>query len=276
MICKSKIAILMATYNGERYIREQIDSILCQTLQDWHLFVHDDGSKDGTVAIVKEYCSKHLDKITLLDYPVQGGVCKNFESLLAEVEAEYYMFCDQDDVWEPNKVETEYSTLLKKETVSGKNIPQAVYTDMSIVDKDLKVIRNDMLRPEHLALLNSQPQYMVVSSCVAGCTMCFNRKARDLALPFPDGCYMHDYRLVASALSKGELTYIPQKLIKYRQHETNVLGANGEYHFTLGNMTEKISMLKKIYNTTHPIYFHNVWHLLYWKLRFTIAFHLLK
>ena len=70
-----KIAILMATYNGEKYLREQIDSLFAQTCQDWHLYVHDDGSKDGTIAILREYAEKNPQNITLMDYPSQGGAC---------------------------------------------------------------------------------------------------------------------------------------------------------------------------------------------------------
>ena len=100
----NSIAILMATYNGETYLKEQIDSLLAQTCQDWHLYVHDDGSKDGTVAIVKGYAEQYPEKVTLLDYPPQGGPCKNFLSMMEKVEAPYYMFCDQDDVWMPEKL----------------------------------------------------------------------------------------------------------------------------------------------------------------------------
>ena len=83
------IAILMATYNGERYLAEQIDSLMAQTYQDWHLYVHDDGSQDGTVDILNSFASAHPDKITLLDYPKAGGACKNFMSMLERVEAPY-------------------------------------------------------------------------------------------------------------------------------------------------------------------------------------------
>ena len=93
------IAILLTTYNGAVYLRRQIDSILGQDTGGWHLYVHDDGSADGTVEILKEYQTGYPDIITVLDYPSQGGAMKNFFSMLQRVDAEYYMFSDQDDVW---------------------------------------------------------------------------------------------------------------------------------------------------------------------------------
>ena len=105
------IAILMATYNGEKYLGEQIDSFLSQTSHQWHLFVHDDGSTDGTIVILNDYVSKYPEQITLLDYPPQGGALQNFMSLLEKVEADYYMFSDQDDVWHPTKVELSYQAM---------------------------------------------------------------------------------------------------------------------------------------------------------------------
>jgi glycosyltransferase involved in cell wall biosynthesis len=94
----STIAILMATYNGEKYLGEQIDSLLAQTNMDWQLYIHDDGSTDNTQAILQEYAQKHSN-IHILEYESQRGAMKNFLSLLQRVEADYYMFCDQDDVW---------------------------------------------------------------------------------------------------------------------------------------------------------------------------------
>lgn len=109
--CPNTIAILMATYNGEKYLGEQIESILAQTYKDWHLYIHDDGSKDNTVTILKEFVAKHSQQITLLEYSSQGGACRNFLSMLERVDAPYYMFSDQDDVWLNEKIEIEYKKI---------------------------------------------------------------------------------------------------------------------------------------------------------------------
>ena len=98
-----RIAILMATYNGAKYLREQIDSILSQTSNLWHLYIHDDGSKDGTMEILNDYTTRYPETVSVLDYPSRGGALQNFMSLLEKVEADYYMFSDQDDVCIPRR-----------------------------------------------------------------------------------------------------------------------------------------------------------------------------
>ena len=99
-----KIAILMATYNGEKYICQQIDSILSQTCKDWELYIHDDGSTDNTIAAVESYVEKYPDKIHLIDGKSTGGAKYNFFYMFGQVEAPYYMTCDQDDVWLENMI----------------------------------------------------------------------------------------------------------------------------------------------------------------------------
>ena len=132
------IAVLLATYNGEKYLKEQIDSILEQmdrVPDKCALYVHDDGSTDGTCEILKEYASQYPDCVKLLEGPPQGGSTKNFMYMLSEVEADYYMFSDQDDVWLPEKIEREYEEIKKLE-----GSPALVFSDMKVVDEDLKVI----------------------------------------------------------------------------------------------------------------------------------------
>ena len=98
-----KVDILLATYNGEKYIREQIDSILNQTYKEFRLLISDDGSTDGTRDILNEYKAKD-DRIEIFMQEENLGVVKNFEFLLKKVEAKYYMFSDQDDIWKDEKI----------------------------------------------------------------------------------------------------------------------------------------------------------------------------
>ena len=98
-----KTAILMATYNGEQYVAEQIDSLLAQTDSDWTLYIHDDGSKDHTQEIINKYAETH-DNIMVMDFPGGNGAKENFFKMMFSVDADYYMLCDQDDVWLPEKV----------------------------------------------------------------------------------------------------------------------------------------------------------------------------
>lgn len=223
--CNSSIAILMATYNGERYLREQMDSLLVQTCDDWHLFVHDDGSQDDTINIVTEYKEKHPDKITILTYPSQGGACKNFLSMLERVDAPYYMFCDQDDVWLPEKT----ALSLQEMKVREQEQPEAgiiICTDLTVVAEDLKVVNRSMWE-----YLSNYPEYIRTfrdagaSAIVTGCAMLFNRKAKEACLPYSSVVMMHDCWVCLCCLSQqGRLYGIPQQTIYYRQHGDNSLG----------------------------------------------------
>ena len=143
------IAILMSTYNGERYLREQIDSLLSQTNKDWILYIRDDGSTDGTVLIVKEYEREYPYKIVLLEDGLGnlGSGC-SFMQLLSSVNSDYYMFCDQDDVWLSDKIEKTY---LKLRTMESEDIGKSVvvFTDLYIVDKSLNIISNSLWEKCH-------------------------------------------------------------------------------------------------------------------------------
>lgn len=220
------IAILMATYNGERFIGEQIDSLLSQTYTCWHLYVHDDGSNDATRTIVKDYASSFPEKISLLQYPPQGGACQNFISLLERVDAEYYMFCDQDDVWLPEKIALSIDTMLMKEKQNvGK--PIIVSADLYVADENLNVIHPS--RSKYSALY---PQYIrcfddcAPTAGVTGCTMLFNRVAKDCCIYPVPSIAMHDRWLCLCTLkAEGKLYWIDKSLIYYRQHGGNCLGA---------------------------------------------------
>lgn len=230
----STIAILMATYNGEKYLAEQIDSLLAQTCQDWHLYVHDDGSKDDTLAIVRRYTEKYPEKITLFDYPAQGSACRNFMSLLEKVEASYYMFCDQDDVWINTKIEQECSAMKNLE-MQNDNQPIIVNSDLVVVDVNLQTIN-----PSYWQYQNIYPDFIKrfedfsATNVVTGCTMLFNQLAKE-AIQKPNvHTIMHDAWITLCVVANNGILYnMKTPTVLYRQHGHNAIGAKDAKRLTI-------------------------------------------
>ena len=130
------VEILLAAYNGERFLREQLDSLLAQTWEQWHLTVSDDGSTDGTSAILDGYAAQYPDRIRRVRHEGRfGNACDHFFWLMKECGASYMMFCDQDDVWHPDKVEKTMRALLEAEDEAGTDTPVLVFTDLTPVTK---------------------------------------------------------------------------------------------------------------------------------------------
>lgn len=222
-----KIAILMATYNGEKYICQQIDSILSQTCKDWELYIHDDGSTDNTVAVVESYVEKYPDKIHLIDGKSTGGAKYNFFYMFGQVEAPYYMTCDQDDVWLDKKIELTYDKMLAIEDKA--DVPCLVYTELRVVDSELNTIADTMSEYQSLDCHKRTINQFILQNSVTGCTMMINRALRDKMLRITDidNTIMHDWWAALVAAQFGKTAFIDEATILYRQHGDNSLGALG-------------------------------------------------
>ena len=251
----NNIAILMATYNGETYLKEQIDSLLAQTCQDWHLYVHDDGSKDGTIAIVKGYAEQYPEKVTLLDYPPQGGPCKNLLSMMDKVEAPYYMFCDQDDVWMPEKIALSIQEMKRLEDEHPQK-PIVVFTDLHVVDEQLNITYDSMWRYTGI-----HPQYIKTfedtgghTSIATGCTMLFNKLSKTCCHYSSEKAIMHDCWVCLCTLREGGIVFgLNKQLVLYRQHGNNCLGA-AETKAPDVNIRYRIKNIDKVYRSNRNYY----------------------
>lgn len=222
-----KIAILMATYNGEKYICQQIDSILSQTCKDWELYIHDDGSTDNTIAALESYVEKYPNKIHLIDGKSTGGAKYNFFYLFGQVEAPYYMTCDQDDVWLDKKIGLTYDKML---TIENKaDVPCLVYTELRVVDSELNTIADTMSGYQSLDCHKRTINQFILQNSVTGCTMMINRALRDKMLHITDidNTIMHDWWAALVAAQFGKTAFIDEPTILYRQHGDNSLGALG-------------------------------------------------
>ncbi len=215
-----KVNILLAAYNGERFIREQVASIQAQTYQEWNLLIRDDGSQDGTREIISELAQAD-SRIHWIDAKssVNLGVIKSFHRLMTVEKADYYFFSDQDDIWLPNKLEL--SLQYAQSYPKGK--PLLVYTDLKVVDQNLQVLRDSMIRTQSDHANTSLIQELTENT-VTGGTMLINHDLAQL-WTLTDDLVMHDWYLALLAAALGHLVYLDEPTELYRQHDANVLGA---------------------------------------------------
>ena len=226
---EEQIDILLATYNGEKYLREQIDSILNQTYKNIRLIISDDGSKDNTVQILEEYKQKD-SRVKLYIQKNNLGYVKNFEFLLKQVESNYYMLSDQDDVWTKEKVQKSFEYMKN-------NNADLVFGDLEVVDKNLNTIYKSF---GDFMLLNNKIKKNINSykvnylyNCVTGCTLLSKKKFIEKILPIPkDSKYVaHDHWIALMVLvNGGKMAYMTEKYIKYRQHGNNQIGTEKISH----------------------------------------------
>lgn len=242
------ISILLATYNSELYIRELLDSLLAQTYDDWNLVVRDDCSSDNTISIIRDYMTQYPEKISILDNEGKNlRSYRNFYELLSKVESEYYMYCDHDDVWLPNKIEL---SIKRMKDVEKNGLPVVVHTDMKVVDQNLNIISESFWNYSRLLPEHTEFKELVQCNSVNGCTMLFNRKARDLALQHVDHATMHDMLVTQTAAANGGIiSPIYTATVLYRQHVDNVVGARKrDIKYQLGKLKKIGSVISQNYS----------------------------
>ncbi len=227
------IEILLASYNSEKYIGEQIESILGQTAQEWHLTIQDDQSSDRTAEIVRSYQAAYPEKISFcINEKNLGGSKYNFYDLLLKADADYAMTCDHDDVWLPDKVERTFAAMLDLEQQYGKNVPLLVHTDLKVADAELKVVAGSMFFQQNLDPGRKSLGELLVQNNVTGCTMMVNRSLLALLSPkIPPNLIMHDWWCGLVAAAFGAIGYVSEPTILYRQHGENQVGAKNVRSF---------------------------------------------
>jgi glycosyltransferase involved in cell wall biosynthesis len=220
------IDILLATYNGAAHLGEQIDSLLSQEFRDWRLLVRDDGSDDGTAELLESYAARFIGKIrTLPNRGIRLGPSGNFSELMLNSDAEYFMLCDQDDVWMPGKTGSTLEEMKKLESEYGRDKPLLVHTDFRVVDESLNVLADSGWRYQKIDPERNSLNRLLVQNVATGCTVMFNRALRNLALPVPPDAVMHDWWLALVAGAFGGIGHLPEPLLLYRQHGVNSVGA---------------------------------------------------
>lgn len=218
---KEKVLILMSTFNGENYLREQLNSLIHQTYLNLEILIRDDGSIDKTLEILNEYSMKYPN---IKFY--QGKNLKPAKSFLDLIKkaskAEFYAFCDQDDVWDKDKIEIAINKI-KKENPENQ-YPCLYFSQTRLVDKDLNEINNIKRIKENKITIGNA----LIENIATGCTVVFNERLLELLrkIEFEDvkSGYMHDSLAYRIAFSTGKVIYDNIPHISYRQHENNVIG----------------------------------------------------
>ena len=222
---KPLIKIIMATYNGEAYLSAQLDSILAQSYDNYQIIVSDDGSTDRTIDILADYINKHPGKVILLDKDRYfGSACSNFFYLMEHCGDGYVMFCDQDDVWDEDKIA---QTLDKLRQIEKENRPALVFTDLEVVNEELRQIAPSFMRYSKLDGSRCALNQLLVQNVVAGCTAMANDKLIQLAREVltAEDILMHDWWIALIAAAFGNISYFNKPTVKYRQHNKNTVGA---------------------------------------------------
>ena len=231
------VSVLLSTYNGAKYLREQIDSLLKQEGVNVKIFVRDDGSKDDTVKILEEYESR--GEITL-EKGKNVGFSQSFSWLINNApQADYYACCDQDDVWLPTKILDGVNAL---ENENNHEQPLVYFTSLNVVDENLNLITKD----SHIHYNNNSPTLFIDNVLMPqcnGCTFVFNQKLKDLYSTIPShNIFTHDYTLMTLTSAFGKVIFSNNSKILYRQHASN---AYGFYKGSLRNMLRSVKAFFK-------------------------------
>lgn len=240
------VDILLSTYNGEKFLVEQLESVFAQSFQDFTLVVRDDGSTDATLEMLEEFVLKYPQRIRVLDDGLGNlGSSASFMKLLEFSDAKYMMFCDQDDVWMSDKVEVTLLEMLRLDVGDATEMPLLVFSDLKVVDSSLNIMADSFWEYQKMTPdIAHEWKKLLAQNVVTGCTMMINQKAKECSLPFALKMMVHDQWIGVNVAKYGRVSYIDTKTILYRQHDNNVEGANSYgYRFIL----QKLKKITKIY-----------------------------
>jgi len=232
------VAIIMATYNGEKFLKEQIESILSSTYKEFKLYIVDDGSKDSTMEILHRYKMRYPGVIHVSQNEKNMGVTLNFLNAINRTTSDYIMLCDQDDVWKKDKIAKTLNRMKQIEVQFGKDLPVAVFTDAYVTDSKLNIIHPSFFKSGRLNPQLTDLPHMLMENKLIGCTVMINGALRRIlqSRPLPKKARFHDGWLGLIAASFGKISFIPEPTLFYRQHETNVVGNRGFCSYVLNRL----------------------------------------
>ncbi len=228
-----KISVALAAYNGEKFIREQLESVLSQLSNDDEVIISDDFPEGETRKIVEEM-AENDGRIKYFKGPGKG-VIANFENAISLCTGDYIFLCDQDDVWLPDKVESVRAELDKGVTL--------VLHDCMVTDENLKITQTSFFNfhGTKIGYVNN-----IIKNCFMGCCMAFNADLKKVILPFPDNLPMHDQWIGLAAVKTGKVKKLDKPLLLYRRHGGNVTGGKSKLIPKLKRRKNIISAMRTI------------------------------
>ena len=237
------ITIIMAVYNGQEYIREQLESLKDQTYTEWRLVIRDDRGSDKTAEIVKKFSDEvEQEVIFKVNEKPSGSAKNNFALLINDAkESDYVMFCDQDDIWKKDKIEITFNKMKQAEERYGRDFPLLVHGDVEVIDENGNINADSMFEMSHINADSKLPQ-ILIQNHVTGCTMMCNKKLIAGISEYASSEYiiMHDYLAALYASVFGKIEVIKKPLLSYRQHSGNSVGAK--------NNNNPVYLLKRLAN----------------------------
>ena len=237
------ITIIMAVYNGQEYIREQLESLKDQTYTEWRLVIRDDRSSDKTAEIVKKFSDEvEQEVIFKVNEKPSGSAKNNFALLINDAkESDYVMFCNQDDIWKKDKIEITFNKMKQAEERYGRDFPLLVHGDVEVIDENGNINADSMFEMSHINADSKLPQ-ILIQNHVTGCTMMCNKKLIAGISEYASSEYiiMHDYLAALYASVFGKIEVIKKPLLSYRQHSGNSVGAK--------NNNNPVYLLKRLAN----------------------------
>lgn len=241
MTLQPQVTVLLSTYHGERFLDEQLKSLLNQSYPEIMILVRDDGSTDDSPKILADYSLRYPERFKLVrDEPANLGASASFAWLTdyalrhkqdLGMDRLYLMYCDQDDIWYEDKVTRQMNAMLATEDEVGndESVPILVHSDLHVVAEDGQSIAESLARYQGLEIERNSFANMMISNLVTGCTALINEALARKALPIPKSAIMHDWWLALNAAAFGRVVFLDTPLVHYRQHGANTIGAKEKH-----------------------------------------------
>jgi len=222
---EKQVDILLSTYNGALYLKDQLNSLIHQSYPSWKIITRDDGSTDGTHTILREYTQRDSRLILIDDGQRHLGACQSFAYLMQLSTAPYCMFCDQDDVWFPSKIQDMLSRMHAAEKSAGARTPLLIVSDLSVTDDRQNLIAPSFWQCQRLdPSSGSRFSSLIIQNKFPGCSMMLNRPLKELCQSIPEQAIMHDWWVAMAAAAFGKIIIMPEPSMFYRQHQSNTIG----------------------------------------------------